>query len=176
MLPVLVYDKTMEQNKPFTTAVTFGRFNLPHRGHLDLFKQMAEAAGLVVVGLSEGPDNLPTRHRLRVLGTMLNAEGIPYSVRTALQPFDLFTKVQTDIKDDPSSAVAFFGEDQYKLATAVKRVMQWSSITVPRLTSSTMIRHLIDSEEWDLLAREVPPSIINEVIKLRSFELGHHNL
>jgi nicotinic acid mononucleotide adenylyltransferase len=161
-------------NKPFKTSVTFGRFNLPHFGHLDLFRKMAEVSRLVQIGLSEGPDNLPVHQRLRVLGTMLNEEGINFSIRTARQPFDFFEKVSAE--SNPDQVIAFFGEDQFKLASAAARVKGWEATTIKRLTASTQLRYLIDHEEWDLLAKEVPPSIFNEVIKLRHLELARHTL
>ena len=52
-------------HKRFKAAVTFGRFNLLHKGHLDLFKNMAGAAKEIVIGVSTGPNNLTYRQRRR---------------------------------------------------------------------------------------------------------------
>jgi hypothetical protein len=80
------------------------------------------------------------------------------------QPFDLLREVSPSI--DPDQAVFYVGEDQYKLAKAVERSLGYSIRTIPRLTSSTLVRQAIDNEEWDLLTGMIPSSIINEVIQL----------
>ena len=151
--------------KQFKLAVTFGRFNILHYGHHDLFKQMAEVAQEVVIGISTGPDNLVYRDRADVILKLLDSYKL--GVETALwpkrQPFDLF-KECTHV--DPKDVVFFVGEDQYKLAKAVERVHGYTIRTIPRLTSSTTVRAAIDEEDWDIVASIVPPAIVNDVVKL----------
>lgn len=158
----------METNE-FKVAVTFGRFNIPHNGHLDLFQKMAQSADEIIIGLSEGPNNLPVNQRLLAIGTMAGAEGINYTILTASQPFDFFRKVEA-ISYAKEDVALWLGHDQIKLALAAQRVMGWTSRTIERLTSSTEVRQLIDQEEWDLLSKRVPSSIFNEVLKLRQIE------
>lgn len=164
----------MNKQLPFKTSVTYGRFNLPHKGHLDLFQQMAEVSDRVVIGLSNHPDNLPTNRRLHAIGKLLSAEKINYSIIPARQPFELLNSVAKTLV--PEETVAFFGQDQFKLAAAVTRVMGWQSKTIERLSASTLLRSLIDNEDWDLLSREIPASIFNEVIELRRLEIERNNL
>mgnify|MGYP002638076762 FL=1 len=160
----------METNE-FTVAVTFGRFNIPHYGHLDLFKKMSESADQIIIGLSEGPDNIPVGRRLSAVGNMVEAEGINFQLIPAPQPFEFFRKVDAmDFSKDETAL--WLGHDQIKLALAAQKVMGWSSRTIERLTSSTEVRDLIDREEWDLLSKRVPPSIFNEVLQLRHLEIN----
>ena len=153
--------------KRFKIALTFGRFNLLHRGHIDLFKQMADSADEFLIGVSTGPNNLTYRHRADVIQKALNAD-YPYGTSMGLlpkrQPFDLLREVPTAV--DPDQVVFFVGEDQYKLAKAVERTLGFYIQVIPRLSSSTQVREAIDSEDWDLLAGMIPGSIINDVIQL----------
>jgi len=151
--------------KRFKVAVTFGRFNLLHNGHLDLFRQMAEAADQYVIGVSTGPNNLVYRKRADVIQKALLAERwkVINGIFPKRQPFDLFKEVEHVA---PDRVVLYLGEDQYKLAKAVERTYGWETRTIPRLSSSSLVRQLIDDEDWNLLSTQVPPSIINDVINL----------
>ena len=157
-----------EPLKEFDAAVVFGRFNLLHRGHTALFDTMAQKAGVVIVGLSDNDRNIEARHRVRVIKDAMNDMGINFRVLTADQPFSFFDQVNREYPNQ--NIMSMFGEDQYKLGKAAERVYGWVPNVIPRLTSSTTIRGLIDNEEWDLLARLVPSCIINDVIKLRKLE------
>tara|TARA_R110001592_G_scaffold275808_2_gene542918 strand:- start:418 stop:900 length:483 start_codon:yes stop_codon:yes gene_type:complete len=157
----------MSLKKPYDVAVVFGRFNLLHKGHLALFESMFEKAGLVVIGLSSNDENLPAKFRMKAIAKACEAAGIHYKVVIASQPFELFELVSNM---EAGSVLTMFGEDQYKLGKAAQRVYGWDTDVIPRLTSSTAIRGLIDNEEWDVLARLVPSSIINDVINLRKLE------
>ena len=153
--------------KRFKLALTFGRFNLLHKGHIDLFKQMADSAEEFCIGVSTGPNNLTYRQRADVIQKALNSD-YPYGSSMGLfpkrQPFDLLREVPSSI--DPEQVVFYVGEDQYKLAKAVERSLGFSTRIIPRLTSSTLVRQAIDNEEWDLLVGMIPGSIINDVIQL----------
>ena len=157
-----------EAPKEFGAAVVFGRFNLLHRGHTALFDTMAQKAGVVIVGLSNNERNIEPRLRVRVIKDAMNDMGINFRVLTADQPFAFFDQVHREYSN--LNIMSMFGEDQYKLGKAAERVYGWEPHVIPRLTSSTTIRGLIDNEEWDVLARLVPGCIINDVIKLRKLE------
>jgi len=161
-----MYDTYMS-NKQFKVAVTFGRFNLLHKGHIMLFQQMADYADEVVIGVSNNSRNLSFTNRKQVIDLALEPLGINYTVVEASNPFDLFDQV---IKKEPNLVTAFFGEDQNSLAIAAHRVYGWVPKTIERLSSSTVVRALIDNEEWDLLGKIVPSRIISNVIRLRKCE------
>ena len=156
----------------FKLAFTFGRFNLLHRGHLDLFKQMGSAAEEILIGVSNGPKNLSYVSRRKIIKTALRADwqfNSPFRVETKRSPFGLLEM----INHKPEDTVVYLGQDQFELGQTLTREFGCAAITIPRLTSSTTIRHLIDTEQWSFLAREIPQSIINDVIFLREQELCH---
>ena len=105
---------------------------------------------------------------MRVIKDAMNDMGINFRVLTADQPFAFFDQVHREYSN--LNIMSMFGEDQYKLGKAAERVYGWEPHVIPRLTSSTAIRGLIDNEEWDVLSRLVPGCIINDVIKLRKLE------
>lgn len=154
--------------KQFKAAVTFGRFNLLHRGHALLFETMGRAADTVYIGVSNNAKNLPTPLRKEVIGKVCQDSNLDYYLKSGNQPFQVFSKLAEIYQ--PEEVVAFFGVDQAPLAEAVSRVYGWHTETIARLTSSTAIRGIVDNEEWDLLARLVPPCILNEVVNLRYLE------
>ena len=156
----------------FRLAFTFGRFNLLHRGHVDLFNQMGQTAEEILIGVSSGPKNLSYATRRKVIKTALKEDwqfDSPFLVETKRSPFGLLEL----INHKPEDTVVYLGQDQFELGQTLTREFGCSTICIPRLTSSTTIRHLIDSEQWSMLAREVPQSIINDVIFLREQELCH---
>ena len=152
-------------HKRFKVAATFGRFNLLHKGHLDLFKNMAGAAKEIIIGVSTGPNNLTYRQRADVIIKALSHDrlGVANGLFPKRQPFDLLKECE---HLDPEDVVFYVGEDQFALAKAVERTLGFSVYTIPRLTSSTLVRQAIDSEAWDLLGGMVPSSIISDVTQL----------
>ena len=161
-----MYDIYMS-NKQFKIAVTFGRFNLLHKGHIMLFQQMADYADEIVIGVSNNSKNLSFANRMQVIDLALAPLGINYTVVEAANPFEVFDLVNAK---EPNLVTAFFGEDQTTLSIAAHRAYGWVPKTIERLSSSTVVRTLIDNEEWDLLGKIVPSRIISNVIRLRGYE------
>ena len=156
----------------YTHAITFGRFNLLHKGHLDLFKQMGQAAREVLIGVSTGSKNLTYKLRSDVIWTAirnnLDFDFNQYQVFAKRSPFGMFD-ILKDV--DKSGVVVYLGHDQFELGKTLSREFGCACVTIPRLTSSTTIRTLIDNEEWVMLSKEVPSSIIHQIVLLREQEL-----
>ena len=154
----------------FRQAITFGRFNLLHKGHLDLFRQMSEGCEDSLIGVSSASKNLPASQRVEVILKALDSdpeiESFKFQVTAANSPFDLFRQSTFDGED----IVAYFGQDQFELGKILSREFGCAASVIPRLTSSTVVRSLIDNEEWGLLSSVVPTPIINQVISLRRQE------
>ena len=158
----------------FKTAFTFGRFNLLHRGHIDLFKQMQGGAEHVLVGISTGAQNLTWHSRRKIIRQVLlnDPDFKSFDIIGSRSPFGLLEHIH----DDPENTVIYLGHDQFELGQTMSREFGCATICIPRLTSSSTLRHLIDTDQWSLLAREVPQSIINDVIRLRQQELCQSSL
>jgi glycerol-3-phosphate cytidylyltransferase-like family protein len=158
----------------YDLAVTFGRFNLLHRGHVDMFERMADLALDCLIGVSTGPGNLPADQRVAVIEKAIGINGIVaevmgsvYDTAKAGNPFAFFEYVTAG----PGRVVLVLGEDQEGLAKAAERVLGWDYHLVRRLGSSTEVRSLIDNEQWDRLVDVVPAEILGDVCRLRALEL-----
>jgi len=156
----------------YDLAVTFGRFNLLHVGHIDMFERMVDFAGTCLIGVSTGPDNLPVDQRVAVIEKAMGMNGVVYEhfggvyeTAKASNPFAFFEFVNAE------RVILILGEDQVKLAEAAKRVLGWDYHLVKRLCSSTEVRALIDNEEWDRLVEVVPNDILPDVARLRGQEI-----
>jgi hypothetical protein len=157
----------------YDLAVTFGRFNLLHVGHIDMFERMVGFAGTCLIGVSTGPDNLPIDQRVAVIEKAMGMNGVVYEhfggvyeTAKASNPFAFFEFVNAE------RVILILGEDQVKLAEAAKRVLGWDYHLVKRLCSSTEVRALIDNEEWDRLVEVVPNDILPDVARLRGQEIS----
>jgi len=157
----------------YDLAVTFGRFNLLHVGHIDMFERMVDFAGTCLIGVSTGPDNLPVDQRVAVIEKAMGMNGVVYEhfggvyeTAKASNPFAFFEFVNAE------RVILILGEDQVKLAEAAKRVLGWDYHLVKRLCSSTEVRALIDNEEWDRLVEIVPNDILPDVARLRGQEIS----
>ena len=157
----------------YDLAVTFGRFNLLHVGHIDMFERMVDFAGTCLIGVSTGPDNLPVDQRVSVIENAMGMNGVVYEhfggvyeTAKASNPFAFFEFVNAE------RVILVLGEDQVKLAEAAKRVLGWDYHLVKRLCSSTEVRALIDNEEWDRLVEIVPNDILPDVARLRGQEIS----
>ena len=157
--------------KQFKLAITFGRFNLLHKGHIDLFKQMAGMAEKVTIGISSAASNLSLRDRSQVINCALDNDSdfyADYGVLPKRQPFEFAAEIK---QYDPNQVVLFLGQDQWELAKAFERHFGITVILIPRITSSSAVRGMIDAEDWTALTSHVPMSIFNKVIQLRETEL-----
>ena len=156
--------------KQFKLALTFGRFNLLHNGHLDLFKQMGAAAEKVTIGISTAAANLTIRDRSQVINCALSKDpdfNSDFGVLPKRQPFELAPEIK---QYKPEEVILYLGQDQWELAKAFERHFGITVRLIPRITSSSAIRGMIDAEDWIALTSHVPMSILNKVVQLRQTE------
>jgi cytidyltransferase-like protein len=156
--------------KQFKVAFTFGRFNLCHNGHLDLFKQMGQAANEVIIGVSTGAANLSIRDRTQTISHAL-AKDPDFNSTVQLvpkrQPFEFMAEIKLY---NPNEVVLYLGQDQWELAKAFEQHAGITSVLIPRITSSSALRGMIDEGDWAMLSKYVPMSILNKVVQLRETE------
>jgi len=160
--------------KPYKLALTFGRFNLLHNGHLDLFRQMGEAAEDVNIGVSTGSKNLLYKLRSDMILKAIKADSSftssQFQINPKHSPFGMLQR-NTTWFHKPEDTVIYLGHDQFELGKKLSEEFGIACVTIPRLTSSTTVRSLIDNEEWVMLSKEVPSSIIHDIVLLREQEL-----
>jgi hypothetical protein len=83
------------------------------------------------------------------------------------QPFELAAEIK---QYEPEQVVLYLGQDQWELAKAFERHFGIAVVLIPRITSSSALRGMIDAEDWIALSSHVPLSILNKVVQLRETE------
>jgi cytidyltransferase-like protein len=149
----------------FKVAYTFGRFNIPHNGHLSLFNMMGDLAEKVVVGVSTGKNNLPVEQRMDVLNAMApNTLFIPLPT-----PFFL---PKGHFGED---GVIVLGEDQGSLADSLANYYGLETFLHKRITSSTMCRSLFAANNVEELVLHIPTKVLEMCYNLYINETGYQN-
>lgn len=180
MIARVTYNTYME-----TTALTFGRFNLPHPGHINLVQRMLEVADQAIVGVSTGRSNNDIETRIKVLQTLCEAAGLPMDRITFMAASNPYALVDEWLADETGSGL--YDLDRWASTTLVLGVDQtqlgqrihdnFGIGFVPnevRVGSSTVIRHFLEVGEEDLV-REIyhsDPALFDQIVALRSEELA----
>lgn len=165
----MLYDEVMIK-QTYDLAITFGRFNLLHNGHIDLFERMAAFSSTCSIGLSSAAKNLSLSDRIRVIDKALRLRDINYRMIAGYNPFDYFGQIAE--LHSYENIILFLGEDKEVLAKAAQRVFGWEYHLIGRLGSSTEVRGVIDNEQWDRLDHIVPKIIVPDVCRLRGMEIS----
>jgi nicotinamide mononucleotide adenylyltransferase len=128
----------------YTDAVTFGRFNIVHLGHVDLAIKMLEHADTAHMFLSTGRENVCLEARTEMFRHLLTLRGVDLSrvrLRSALNPWVAVQKVVYEATEKP---VIVLGEDQNTLLEQLMDDFHLGGIVNRRRTSSTALRELLD--------------------------------
>jgi len=138
----------------YKAAVTFGRFNIPHHGHVELIKQMlafGEYADVHISGSSNNNDFdlrvLMLRHLCRVANVDLQRVNF-YNSPTVYEAMT-FSVDMAPFRE----CVLVLGSDQMTMGTKISEAFDTAFVINRRSTSSTEIRYFLDAEEFisDLL-------------------------
>ena len=167
-----------------SSALTFGRFNLPHPGHVNLIQRMLEVADQAVVGVSTGRANNDIETRIEVLQTLCEAAGLPMDRITFMAASNPYSLLDEWVSEPVSglldldrllTTTIVLGVDQTQLGERLAGC--YGVRFVPnevRVGSSTVIRHFLEVGEEDLV-REIyhsDPALFNQIVALRSEELA----
>jgi cytidyltransferase-like protein len=145
------------KSRPYAVAVTQGRFNIPHMGHVKLIKEMLEQADTAHVLIGKGKDNVDQDLRSQFLRAALRHAGVDLSRVKLIKQENLLPYAKELGKGVGSSkAVAVLGEDQEKFLDVVNKTSKVETHKVPRTgegASSTKIRQMIDSGDLEGLKK-----------------------
>jgi hypothetical protein len=132
----------------YKNAVTFGRLNIPHYGHVELVQKMLEQAVVANVYLSSGRKNTDWNLRVLMLRHLLREEGVDLSRVNILKANNPFDAVES-VMDTDNDAVVVLGEDQCHLLVKLCEVYNLGGQMNRRSGSSTQVRHLLDHGDFD---------------------------
>jgi len=141
-----------KKQRIYKNAVTFGRLNIPHYGHVELVQKMLEQANVANVYLSTGKKNADWDTRALMLRHLLREEGVDLRRVNILKASNPFLAVEDVINTD-TDAVVVLGEDQYELANKLCANYNLGGQLNRRSGSSTQVRHLLDHGDFDIVKK-----------------------
>lgn len=181
----MTYSVYMESS--LTTSLTFGRFNLPHPGHVDLVRKMLEVSDQAVVGVSTAATNNDIENRVKLFSLLCDRAGLPMDRITFMGASNPYRIVEEWIWDEDSGltdldvmlgTTLVLGVDQSRLG---ERISDDTGVRfVPnevRVGSSTVIRYFLELGQEDIV-REIyhnDDELFNLVVALREEELAREN-
>ena len=141
-----------KKQRIYKNAVTFGRLNIPHYGHVELVQKMLEQADVANVYLSSGKKNTDWDLRVLMLRHLLREQGVDLRRVNILKASNPFSAVE-DIMVTDNDAVVVLGEDQYELANKLCADYHLGGQLNRRSASSTQVRHLLDHGDWNIVTK-----------------------
>jgi cytidyltransferase-like protein len=167
-----------------TNAVTFGRFNLPHPGHVNLIQRMLEVADIAYVAVSGGKNNNNLEQRIEVLDQLCYRAGIDSNRVVLIESKNPYEAVETVIgfnKGNPTDlsanerTIVVLGVDQAKLGERLRDDLGVKFVpNEVRVGSSTVIRYFLEIGE-EQIVREIYHNddfIFSDILDLRQEELS----
>jgi cytidyltransferase-like protein len=150
------------KKQPFhTNAVTFGRFNIPHPGHVQLVERMLQEADQALIGFSTSKNNNNIELRRDVFYNLLIHAGIdidrvhffgdcgPYKAVEFCITDSLTRLVDPEIQ---ANTIVILGIDQSALGMRLRDDLGVRFIPNEiRVGSSTVIRYFLETGDEDIV-------------------------
>ena len=157
-----------------TAAVTFGRFNLPHPGHVDLVRKMLSVADMAFVAISASPVNNDYVLRRDVLHSLCGFAGLDLERIRFFPAGNVFMTVE-DFAENYETVTLVLGVDQTQLGEKLRDTFNVAFVpNEVRIGSSTVIRYFLEEGE-EVIVREIyhnSPVLFDQVVALRNQELA----
>jgi len=146
------------EEKPYSVAVTQGRFNIPHKGHVKLVREMLERAPLAYVVMGKGEKNVDKDFRAQMLRAILRKEGIDLE-RVKIVRGERISGITKGLseREGKEKVVLVLGQDQEKFLNSMGKSQGIGTMAIPRSgegASSSAIRRMIDSGDEEALRKE----------------------
>ena len=133
----------------YKRAVTWGRFALPHTGHISLIQQCLAHAETVDVHLSAHEKNNDGDLRILLLRVMLRNRGVDLSRVKFHQTPTVNDALKFSIEDALFNEVVFvLGSDQQDMLFSLADIHDVNFIINHRENSSTNMRYFLDSYDF----------------------------
>ena len=133
----------------YKRAVTFGRMNISHNGHVQLIKMMLNYAEVADVYVSTGSANNDWDLRVLLLRHLCRNAEIDLKRVNFLKSNSPFDAVQETVNAaEFNEAVIVLGSDQMEMARKLGEVYDCPWIINGRTNSSTQMRFFLDAEDF----------------------------
>jgi cytidyltransferase-like protein len=157
-----------------SVAITFGRFNLPHPGHVDLIRKMLSVAEVAYVAISAAPSNNDYVLRREILSTLCCHAGLDAD-RIRFFPAGNVFKTVEDFSLNYTDVTVVLGIDQKLLGEVLSDRLKVKFVpNEVRVGSSTVIRYFLDGGD-EMIVREIyhdDALLFSAVKELRNEELS----
>ena len=136
-------------NLRYEAAVTFGRFNIPHSGHVELIKMMLDYGDEAHVYVSAGSSNNDWDLRVLMLTHLCRESKVNLNRVYFLKANNPFDAVNFAVRATPwNEAVIVLGSDQQEMANKLGDVCDCPVVINRRTNSSTQMRFFLDAEDF----------------------------
>ena len=133
----------------YETAVTFGRFNISHFGHIELIQKMLTHAEEAHVFISNGKANNDWALRELLLLQLCRNSDVDLNRVYFHRGNNPFAAVEQTLRSTPwEETVIVLGEDQEVMAKKLGDVYDCPVILNRRSNSSTQMRFFLDKEDF----------------------------
>ena len=151
----MTYDTYMKTEPlRYERSVTFGRFNIPHSGHVELINLMLAHGDEAHIYVSAGRSNNDWDLRVLMLSHLCRVSGLDLNRVYFLKASNPFDAIQRSLDSSPwQEVVVILGSDQQDMARKLGDVYDCPAIINRRSNSSTQMRFFLDTESFreDLL-------------------------
>lgn len=145
----MTHNRYMEKNLKYYRTVTFGRFNIAHRGHVELIQKMLKHGEVANVCVSAGASNNDWDLRVQLLRHLCRLSDINLRRVNFFKCANPFEAVDGAISNAAYGEVAVvFGSDQEVMARKLADVYDTAVILNRRTNSSTQMRFFLDTEDF----------------------------
>jgi len=133
----------------YKVAATFGRFNISHRGHVELIQQMLNHGEVAHVHVSTGVKNNSWNVRVLMLRQMCAYAGVDLGrVKFINSPNAQDALVESIAAAEFNEVVLVLGSDQMDMAYKFSDIYDVNVVINCRSGSSTMVRHFLDRTDF----------------------------
>ena len=168
----------------FSQAITFGRFNLPHPGHVHLIKRMLKEANCALVSISLGKNNNDVHLRRYVIERLCELEEVDmnqvdfFGSHNPYSAVEFVTNNVMTRMPDPhllNHTTVVLGVDQTKLGERLRDDLGVKFVPNKiRVGSSTVVRYFLEQGD-ESTVKEIyhnDPELFSAIQALRSEELA----
>lgn len=133
----------------YACAATFGRFNIPHTGHVGLVEQMLAHADYADVHISGSGKNNEYEMRELLFKVLLRNRNVDLTRVRFYQTPNVNEALEFSVKHAPFNEVVFvLGSDQVDMLYSLSDIHDVNCIINSRTNSSTQMRYFLDSYDF----------------------------
>lgn len=133
----------------YACAATFGRFNIPHTGHVELVEQMLAHADYADVHISASGKNNEYEMRELLFKVLLRNRNVDVSRVRFYRTANVNEALEFSIKHAPYNEVVFvLGSDQVDMLYSLSDIHDVNYVINSRSNSSTNMRYFLDSYDF----------------------------